>query len=128
MAYKNIAFLLPLLATSSNGGQIGVWKTPQPSAVLATDSSNNPKMGLICPIELECGDGMSASVTISQVLGVTKITVIAGASKDTAIVPSGSTTNANLTIECDGEDIDLAIGTSASSWSAVSSCNQVGVH
>ena len=127
MTYKSIAFLLPLLATSSIGGQIGVWEAPQPPAVSASQSSNNPLKGMLCPIQLECGEGMSASVTIAHQLGVTKITVVAGSSKDSAIVSSGSSDSANLTVECDGQDVEVTIGTSASSWSQVASCSQVGV-
>ena len=69
---------------------------------------------------------MSASVTITQLLGLSRVTVVAGSSKDSAVVSSGSADNVTLTIECDGEDVELTIGTSASSWSEVSSCNQVG--
>lgn len=126
MTYKNIAFLLPLLATSSIGGQTGVWKAQNPPANLAISPVNGSQMGLICPLEYECGDGPSASVTISQLLGATRVTVSVGASKDSAIVSSACADSVTLTIECDGKDVDLTIGTSANSWSEVKSCNQVG--
>lgn len=126
MTYKHIAFLLPLLATSLIGGHLGVWNAPQTSALLASQSLNGPSKGLICPIQFECGDGVSASVSITQQLGLTRITVVAGSSKDSAVVAGASANDVTLTIECDGEDVDLTIGTSASCWSEVTSCNQVG--
>jgi hypothetical protein len=127
MIYKHIAFLLPLLATSLNGEQIGVWKVPDPLVEAATQAPFGPSLGLICPLQLECGEGLNASISITQQLGVTKITVIAGASKDFAVVPSSSADSVKLTVECDGQDLELTVGTSASSWSEVASCSQVGL-
>jgi hypothetical protein len=126
MTYKNIAFLLPLLATSLNGGHDGTGKVPQASAVSAIQIPNDPSKGLVCPLQIECGDGMNATVSIAHLLGVTRITVTAGSSKDSTVTSSASADSVTLTIDCDGQPIDITIGTSATSWSAVASCGQVG--
>jgi hypothetical protein len=127
MTYKHIAFLLPLLATSLGGGQIGAWKAPLPLAVSAPESSQLPIVGLLCPLDLDCGDSMNATVSITQLLGATRITVASGSSRASKVVSGSSSGSVTLTVECDGQDVDVTVGTSASRWSAVTSCGQVGV-
>lgn len=73
------------------------------------------------------GEQMNASVIVSQLLTSTRITVVVGASKDSATVPKGSAEPVELTIECDGEDVVVEISSGGSPWGSVTSCSKVNV-